>query len=71
MRFSLPLLSPSLLLSLPNIMGGPLLIGRILVFPFYFFGEMEGGGVGGGGALMYTKRLIFGILRYLSDLNFL
>ena len=40
------------------------------MFPFYFFGEMEGGGVGGG-ALMYTKRLIFGILRYLFDLNFL
>ena len=54
MRFSLPLLSPSLLLNLPNIMGGPLLIGRILVFPFYFFGEMEGGG-GGGGADVYEK----------------
>ena len=25
------------------------------MFPFYFFGEMEGGGVGGGGADVYEK----------------
>ena len=32
------------LLKLRNIMGELSLIGRILAFPFFFFGELDGGG---------------------------